>query len=318
MIVKDRLYGNVRTKSGVITDLIQSTPVQRLKGIAQFGIPDNYYHVKNFSRYEHSVGVMLLLKRLGATEEEQVAGLLHDVSHTAFSHTIDWVVGDGDTEDFQDIQHESFVKRSEIPKILRKFGYSAERVIDYQHFGLLEKELPDLCADRIDYSLREFPTSVVKLCVPALSVADGRIVFKNKRAALIFSRNYLKKQLDHWGGFEAVSRYRIFANMLRRALSEKIIDEADFWQNDNYLINKLKRSNDKKIQGVLRLLENKSLTHLPKSNIVAYKKFRYVDPFIIFKGELVRLSDIDKDFYTELKDARMINQLGTRVPLVKI
>ncbi|HUB93002.1 MAG TPA: HD domain-containing protein [Verrucomicrobiae bacterium] len=89
MTIDDRVYGSAEVNSNVLLDLINSQPVQRLKGIAQFGIPDEFYHKQNYSRYEHSVGVMILLQRLGASEEEQIAGLLHDVSHTAFSHVID-------------------------------------------------------------------------------------------------------------------------------------------------------------------------------------------------------------------------------------
>lgn len=68
--------------------------MQRLKGISQFRIPDKYYFKDNYSRFEHSIGVMVLLGKLGASQEEQIAGLLHDVSHKAFSHVYDWVVVD--------------------------------------------------------------------------------------------------------------------------------------------------------------------------------------------------------------------------------
>src|SRR5882672_946575 len=133
MIVGDRTYGKTDITSEVILELINSKPLQRLKGIAQYGIPDVFYHHKNYSRYEHSVGVMLLLRRLGASEEEQIAGLLHDVSHTAFSHVIDWVVGEGGAESYQDEQHEHFIRESEIPRILKKHGYAVERITDYHH-----------------------------------------------------------------------------------------------------------------------------------------------------------------------------------------
>ncbi len=35
---------------------------------------------------------MMLVNRLGGSLEEQIAALLHDVSHTAFSHVIDYVL----------------------------------------------------------------------------------------------------------------------------------------------------------------------------------------------------------------------------------
>src|SRR3990167_3900982 len=102
MLIKDRVYGNFQINEPVILELLKSKLVLRLKGISQFGVPDKYHYIKGFSRYEHSVGVMILLRILGASLEEQVAGLLHDVSHTAFSHIVDWVIGQGKTENFQD------------------------------------------------------------------------------------------------------------------------------------------------------------------------------------------------------------------------
>ena len=123
MVISDRVYGKVKIESPVLLELIKSKSLQRLKGISQFGIPDEFYYLKNFSRYEHSIGVMILLKQLGASEKEQIAGLLHDVSHTAFSHVIDWVVGEGLTEDFQDNQHKNFIKSSPLTKILKKYNY---------------------------------------------------------------------------------------------------------------------------------------------------------------------------------------------------
>lgn len=39
---------------------------------------------------------MLLNRQLDASMEEQIVALLHDVSHTAFSHVIDYVFDDHD------------------------------------------------------------------------------------------------------------------------------------------------------------------------------------------------------------------------------
>lgn len=290
--------------------------MQRLKGIAQFGVPDEFYHLPNYSRYEHSVGVMLLLKKLGATEEEQIAGLLHDVSHTAFSHVVDWVIGDGKTEDYQDEHHEQYVTNSEIPTILEKHRFSVERIVDYHHFGLLEQDLPDLCADRVDYSLREFPAGVVEVCIPALTAKGNNIVFSNEKAALLFARHFLKQQMKHWGGFEAASRYRLFADVLRQALKDGTITEDDFWQDDAFVVKKLATSKNNKLQNTLRMLRSKSLEYLPKSKTVVHKKFRCVDPLFVDGDKLSRLSKVNKKYKKETEEALRVNKLGIIVPTI--
>jgi hypothetical protein len=316
MTIHDRIYGTTEIKSEVILELIHSKPLQRLKSIAQYGIPDEFYHHRNYSRYDHSVGVMLLLKKLGASEEEQVAGLLHDVSHTAFSHVIDWVVGEGGAESYQDEQHEQYVAKSEIPHILKRHGYAVERITDYHHFGLLERDSPDLCADRIDYSLREFPLEIAKACISALAVADNRIVFTNKKTAAIFAKHFLKLQMEHWGGFEAVVRYRLFADVLRQALKDGTVAMADFWQNDNFVLAKLTASENATIQNALHILRSKSLAHLAKSDKIVYKKFRHVNPHFIEEGEIIRLKDISQEFALELEQARKTNELGVIIPAI--
>src|SRR5947209_1068316 len=141
MLLKDRLYGSINIAEPVLGELINSPSVQRLKKIGQFGVPDRYYHFKSFSRYEHSLGVMILLRLLKANLEEQIAGLLHDVSHASFSHVYDWVLEDQTSlshhESHQDIRHSLFLKKSELPSILDKYGYKVEQISDYHNFTLL-------------------------------------------------------------------------------------------------------------------------------------------------------------------------------------
>src|SRR4030043_89369 len=156
MKINDTLYGEERINEKVLIELINSNPVQRLKKLNQWGIPEKYYHKKKgFSRYEHSIGVLVLLRKLGADLSEQVAGLLHDVSHTAFSHVGDWVIGDLVKEDYQDKTHISFIRNSEIPSILERNNFSYIQISNIEDFSLLEREAPSLCADRIDYALRD-------------------------------------------------------------------------------------------------------------------------------------------------------------------
>ena len=317
MIIKDNIYGNFEIISPAIIELINSKPVQRLKNIAQYGVPDEFYHLREGrNRFEHSLGVMLLLKYLGAGEKEQIAGLLHDVSHTAFSHVVDHLFSDGIKEDYQDKQHADFINNSEITSILKKYHYNPPEVTNYKIYKLLEQDIPNLCADRLDYSLREFSLPVAKKILKQLTVFNQKIVFKDEKTAFLFADNFLNKQLAHWGGFEAVSRYKVFASILKRALEQKIIKKSDLYKDDNYVVNILKGSPDEIIKARLQILKNISLTHLPKSSKKYHKKFRHVDPQFIKNGRLIRLSSINKKFKKLLKKTEENNALGINIAVV--
>jgi len=314
----DKIYGTYKITSPVIIKLLKSSPVQRLKKIAQFGVPDQLYHLKGYSRYDHSVGVFLLLRKLEASELEQIAGLLHDVSHTAFSHVIDYVYNMSELEEYQDNQHKSFILNSEIKAILMKYDIDPNLMTNYYLFGLLEQRIPDLCADRIDYALREFPIKTARLCLSGITVTKDRIVFNDRELAILFAKNFLDRQKKHWGGFEAVVRYRIFAQALKEALDKNIIRSEDLWKYDDFVVKKLKKSSNKKIHSILTLLKNKSLDHLPKGRKALHKKFRYVDPQVVTASGLKRLSFIDKSFRDLLQKEKKQNKKGVQERIITI
>lgn len=73
MILTDKIYNRVIIDSPVILALLKSDSVQRLKKLCQYGVPNKYnYPRKSFSRYDHCLGVMLLPKKFGASEKEQI------------------------------------------------------------------------------------------------------------------------------------------------------------------------------------------------------------------------------------------------------
>ena len=69
------------------------------------------------------LGVMALVQRLGGGLEEQIAALLHDVSHTAFSHVIDYVFHSHDSQGYHEEHKEAFMAGSDIPAALARHGY---------------------------------------------------------------------------------------------------------------------------------------------------------------------------------------------------
>jgi HD superfamily phosphohydrolase len=99
MEIVDRIYGVVQIDEPVLLDLMQSAAMRRLQGVLQHGISGLLGVTRPTSRFEHSIGVMILVSRLGASLDEQIAALLHDVSHTAFSHVVDYVFNGHDSGD---------------------------------------------------------------------------------------------------------------------------------------------------------------------------------------------------------------------------
>lgn len=299
MTINDRIYGRFNIKEPVLIELIKSKPVQRLKHISQFGIPDEYYFVKGFSRYEHSIGVMILLKKLDADLEEQIAGLLHDVSHYAFSHVIDWVLDNSEKEDYQDQILADFIGKSEIKSVLQKYGFDHRRIANLHNFKILEQEVPDLCADRLDYVFREFELwssrKDLNYCINHLARNDKTIVFKNKKAAQILGYLFLKCQIEHWTSIYPVTGYYFFADLLKKALSKKIISMKDFLGIEKDIIKKLKKSRDSEIMELMQIFTAKEYIK-NKINKNVKKKIRFADPKYLAKKRILKLSENDQSF----------------------
>src|SRR5450759_5260443 len=100
----DRVYGDVAIDDPQVLDLIACPTFQRLKGVKQAGPSAFAFPFKTVTRHEHSLGVYLLLRRLGADRREQVAGLLHDISHTAFSHAVDFLVSSDEQDHHEELK----------------------------------------------------------------------------------------------------------------------------------------------------------------------------------------------------------------------
>lgn len=321
MTIDDRVYGRVDITEPVLLELIAAPSVQRLKRIGQFSLPDDENKYRAYSRYEHSVGVMLLLRRLGASFEEQIAGLLHDVSHTAFSHLIDWVLegSDPSLSNYQDLNHDRIIQNSELPEILRRHGLAPERITDYHNFGLLERELPDLCADRVDYSLREFHVwakpEITLPCLNALRVVDGQIVFADREHASQYARTVLVCLLEHWAEPGIMVGANLFSKSLRLALTKGVINLEDFMTDDETVLAKLRACPDAEIQDGLRVLRQpvpyEVVDH--DADFTVKEKFRAVDPLFLNNEKLTRLSEVDANYAATFAKEREKAKRGLRV-----
>ncbi|MCZ6939200.1 HD domain-containing protein [Bacillus mycoides] len=301
MIISDVIYGEFKVDK-VLEELILSKPVQRLKGVHQAGASYLMNEKWNVTRFDHSVGAMLLIKKLGGSVEEQIAGLLHDVSHTAFSHVIDYVF-DNENESYHEEIFSAVVKNSEIPAILSKHGYNYEDILlDDSKWTLLEKSAPELCADRVDYTLRDmFTYGYISLeeaqdFLNDLIEVNGKMVLQNIEIAEWFTKTYYKEVIDFFMKPMNIYGNDMLAKTLKLALHKKMIHPDDFLLEDHELITKLRLCKDQEVDALLRKVhpsievkEDRNEYDLHQKN-----KVRLIDPPLLREGEVVRSSVVSE------------------------
>ena len=153
-VALETIFGAQVVSEPVLVELLHHPAMERLKSVDQHGPSTYYLNHPTFSRYTHSVGVFMLLRRFGASLKEQVAGLLHDVSHTAFSHLADRFYKTGNDVACQDYIHEWYLNKSGLTAILKKHNISVAEIMP-DECKKIKAPAPSLMgADRIEYSLR--------------------------------------------------------------------------------------------------------------------------------------------------------------------
>ncbi|GIW87683.1 MAG: hypothetical protein KatS3mg108_2007 [Isosphaeraceae bacterium] len=292
----DRVYGPTTIDDPAILRLVATPTFQRLRGIRQAG-PSAFAHpFKSVTRFEHSLGVYCLLRRLGASRLECVAGLLHDISHTAFSHAVDFL---DETNDHEQAHHESlkplFLNRPDLAEALAVLGYRPEQFYDDSVYTLLEQPLPDLCADRIDYFLRDgracgvVSPALIAATLQALVVVDGRICLNDLEVARDVQARYADMNEHWWSGRVEAYIYNEFAEALREAVRLGALRRDDLLRDDEHVLACLRAAHSPLIQQTLA-----RIAHPDPDVVAAYRpriqpKLRWLDPLVVEDGRLRRL-----------------------------
>lgn len=168
-VFKDPVHRYVRVADKIIWDLIATPEFQRLRRIKQLGTTFFTFHGAEHSRFNHSLGVYEIVRRIihkieddpHWNEEEELltlcAALLHDVGHGPFSHSFEKVF---------ELDHEQFTKRiiledTHVNRVLRSFDetypHKVAQIIDQTYDNQLVVSLisSQIDADRMDYLLRD-------------------------------------------------------------------------------------------------------------------------------------------------------------------
>lgn len=322
MYITDRLYGSFELEP-VLTDLVNSQAVQRLKHVHQNGASYLVNPKWKNTRFDHSVGVMCLIRRLGGSVEEQIAGLLHDVSHTAFSHVVDDALKQ-EKEDYHEQIKEEMVMDSDIPAILESYHIDLQSVLDETNWKILEQSAPRLCADRIDYTLRdlyeygEISFTEAETFIKSITLNDGRMHLDNITSAEWFVEQYYREVLDFFMHPINIYSNHVMAELLQVALKNGVITKEDFLLTDGQLLGKLEDSTDQEIIHHVNRLTDKVTVKETKGSydIKVKKKMRLIDPEVVIGDEGIPASRLSVKVLEMNQKAKERSEEGTMVKII--
>jgi uncharacterized protein len=293
----DRVYGRVEVSEPKVLALIACPTFQRLKGIKQAGPSAFAFPFKTVSRFEHSLGVYLLLRRLGAGLREQVAGLLHDISHTAFSHAVDFVFSSEEQDHHEELKPE-FLERPDVVAALGALGFSPRDFFDDSVYRLLERPLPWLCADRLDYFFRDSlacgvsTPEVVARFLGSLEVMGDTIVFDDLAVAREAAARFAEMNCDWWASPTEAYIYNEFADALREGFRLGVLRNSDLYEDDAHVLGLLHAARSplisEKLANVTNFRLEKTAGFLPR----VVPKTRWLDPPVKTGSTFKRLSEL--------------------------
>jgi HD superfamily phosphohydrolase len=154
-VINDAIHGMFRIK-GVREELLATPEFNKLSHIKQLGLAHLVFPGAHHTRFEHSLGVShiggLMADSVGLDEHEksivEVAGMLHDVGHGPYSHTLEHILHErggadhmhitegiitGDYDILREDENSLFDNRQKVPDILEKYDIDPEQVAGLIH-----------------------------------------------------------------------------------------------------------------------------------------------------------------------------------------
>lgn len=234
-IFNDPVYGFIRVPKGLIFDIIEHRYFQRLRRIGQTSLAHYVYPGALHTRFHHALGAFNLMsealdllrsKSVEITDSEyeaaQIAILLHDIGHGAFSHTLEHTL--------IDIHHEE-MSLLFMRTLNEEFGGRLSLAIEIFEDKHPKRFLHQLVSgqldmDRMDYLNRDsFFTGVAEgvigydRLIKMLHVVNGELVVEEK-GLYSLERFLSARRLMYWQVYlhkTVLSAEKMLVNVIRRA-----------------------------------------------------------------------------------------------------
>ncbi len=296
-----------------IKELIQTPSVQRLKDIGMnCGVEyTNFAFFQNimpYSRYEHSIGVSLIVYHFTHDKKQTVAGLLHDIATPVFAHTIDFYHQDYLKQESTEFDTKTIIEQDQqLVSLLKEYDLTIEEVCNYHLYPLCDNDSSQLSADRLEYTLGNMYSygfctlKEIQNIFNDLKVNDlqNEIIFKHEEIAYFFTKKML--QCSHIYVMDE-DRYAMeyLSHLIKKAIEKNVVCESDFYLKEKEFIDFLKKD-----QEIRKLWENyQKLNKVEKGKntdyfcVKVFVKKRYIDVYVENKG---RISIINQHINKEIQ-----------------
>jgi len=307
-VTLDTFIGPMEITEPLIIELLQHPVVTRMKEIDQHGPLTYFGNQPTFSRYEHCIGVFALLKKFNRPLEEQVAGLLHDASHTVFSHVADHLFKTGNTHAYQDTIHEWYLHKMNVGPLLARYELTVEDINpDQPEFSALEQQRPKLCADRIQYILytgvkhERISQEQLLAIVESLKFVDGNWIVTNQDHARTLADLALYFTEHYWQSPDNFAWFHWMCQALKQAIAIDLITSDDIhFGTDAKMLDLLNNSSDKHIKTAMEKCQNAQKNmRLAKPgepfDTINYPKIMFVDPLVQETNDAIATTLMQRD-----------------------
>lgn len=163
------------------------------------------------------------------------------------------------------------------------------------------KKAPKLCADRVDYTLRDMykygftNKNEINEFLKNIQVVNGEIVTNDIESARWFLELYYTEVIDFFMNPINGYSYDKLSKAIKIAIDENELNLKDILKTDNEVIDILNRSENNKIKSLMKSLNKnvKLRINEDKYDIFIKGKTRLIDPGVGIRGKVYSLSELD-------------------------
>lgn len=271
-IYRDVIHNEIVIEYKIIDELTQTAEFNRLRRVKQLGCSSFLFVNAEHSRFQHSLGVYEIARRIILNKQELanrlesreqiallIAALLHDIGHGPFSHTFEELVPTFNHEEMT--QKLILDPKSKINQVLTSYdadlAFEIVQIIKSKHQNKLLNQIisAQIDVDRMDYLLRDSYYSgtnyglfdLTKI-IRSIDIFNDEIIFD--KSALFTIENYLMGRYYMFAqvylnprayGYEKLLIKIIQANeLLYRKIVNMSLDIEQFLKlDDNYIYNEI-------------------------------------------------------------------------------